>query len=80
MCNKEVNETLDHLTYDPTREIAISKYKGILGEIKFRVVINLDENGLGFLPGIGNETPDLVAEISKSFLCQIRAIRDTSGQ
>ena len=85
MCNREVDETHDHLTvecsaHDTTREVAISKYKGILGESKFREVINLDDNGLGFLPGIGNETPDLVAEISKSFLCQIRAIGDTPGQ
>ena len=76
MCNRVVEETPDHVivecsAYDPVRDIAISKYKGILGESKFREVINLDDNGLGFLLEIGNKTPDWVVEISKYFLCQI---------
>ena len=80
MCNKGVEETLDQLivecsVYDPARDITISKYKGILGGIKCREVINLDDNVIGFLLGIGKETPNLVVEISKSFLCQIWAIR-----
>ena len=54
--------------YDRARDMAISKYKGILEENKFREVVNLNDNGLGFLLGIGNETPDLVVKISKSFL------------
>ena len=81
----EVDETLDHLivecsAYDPARDIAISKYNGILGESKFIDIINLDDNGSGFSLGIGNEIPDFVVEISKSFLCQIWEMRDTSGQ
>ena len=44
---------VDHLivgcsAYDPARDIAISNYKGILGESKFREVINSDDNGSGF--------------------------------
>ena len=81
MCNRGVEETLDHVivecsAYDTARDIAISKYKGILGDNKFREIINLDDNGIGFLLGIGKETPDLVVEISKSFLSQIWAKRE----
>ena len=81
MCNRGVEETLDHVivecsAYDTARDIAISKYKGILGDNKFREIINLDDNGIGFLLGIGKEIPDLVVEISKSFLSQIWAIRE----
>ena len=39
-----LEEKLDHLTV-------------ILKESKFREVINLHNNGLGFLLGIGNDTP-----------------------
>ena len=82
MCNRRAEETLDHLitdcsAYDSARDIAISKYKGILGESRFREIIDseVDENGLGFLLGIGNETPNSVVDVSKKLLCQIWTIR-----
>ena len=66
--NREVEEMLYHLIVeclacDPARDMAIIKYKGILGEGKFTEVINLDDNGLGFLLGIGNKTSDWVVKI-----------------
>ena len=58
----------------------MGEYKGILGESKFREIINVEDNGLGFLLGIGNQTPISVVEISKAFLCEIWRIRETVSQ
>ena len=85
MCNMGVEETLDHLivecpVYDIARVKTMGEYKGILGESKFREIINVEDNGLGFLLGIGNQTPISVVEISKAFLCEIWRIRETVSQ
>ena len=49
MRNMEVQETLYHLivecsAYDIARVKTIMGYNGILGESKFREIINLDDN------------------------------------
>ena len=41
--------------------------KDIFGESKFRGIISSDDNGLGFLLGIGSQTPNSVVEASKGF-------------
>ena len=80
-----VEETLDHLivecpVYVIARVKTMGEYKGILGESKFREIINVEDNGLGFLLGIGNQTPISVVEISKAFLCEIWRKRETVSQ
>ena len=53
----------------------MGEYKGILGESKFREIINFEDNGLGFLVGIGSQIPNSVVEVSKTFLCETLRIR-----
>ena len=76
MCNMEVEETFDHLivecpAYDIARVKTMGEYKGILRESKFREIINSEDNELGFVLGIGSQTPNSVLEVSKAFLCEI---------
>ena len=61
--------------YDIARVKTMGKYKGILGESYFREIINMEDNGLGFMLGIGSQTLKSVVEVSKAFLCKICRIR-----
>ena len=66
--------------YDIARVKTMGGCMGILGESKFREIINSEDNGLGFFLGIGSQTPNSVVEVSKAFLCKIRSIRVLQNQ
>ena len=78
-CNMGVDETVEHImaecpAYDGDK--VIREYKGILGEDKFRELVELEDKGLSFLLGIAENVPVQVVEITKTYLCQVWGKRE----
>ena len=76
-----VDESVEHIlaecpAYDVDRDTVIREYKGILGEDKFRELVELEDKGLSFLLGIAENVPVQVVEITKTYLCQVWGKRE----
>ena len=81
-CNMGVDETVEHImaecpAYDGDRDKVIREYKEILGEVKFRELVELEDKGLSFLLGIAENVPVQVVEITKTYLCQVWGKRES---
>ena len=77
-----VDETVEHImaecpAYDGDRDKVIREYKGILGEDKFRELVELEDKGLSYLLGIAENVPVQVVEITKTYLCQVWGKRES---
>ena len=80
-CNMGVDESGKHIiaecpAYDVDRYKVIREYKGMLGEEKFRELVELEDKGLSFLLGIAEDVLLQVNEITKTFLCQVWGKRE----
>ena len=76
-----VDETLHHimmecLAYMHIRKEYLEGYKSILGISNFNEVISGDDNGMGYLLGLKDETPYHLVVISRKLITKLWARRE----
>ena len=79
-CSTAADETITHMmnvceAYDEMRGAATDHYKSIIGNVKFREVIESENFGASYFLGF-KDAPRAVIEVTKALLCDIWKMRD----